>query len=48
MWNFTVMFLDFWNAFRPFEQDYSTFRPQLAVLPASDGVVQPYADSPLD
>lgn len=47
-WNFTVMFLDFWNAFRPFEQDYSAFRPQLAVLPASDGVVQPYADSPLD
>lgn len=48
VWNFTVMFLDFWNAFRPFEQDYSTFRPQLAVLPDSDGVVQPYADSPLD
>ena len=48
VWNFTVMFLDFWNAFRPFERDYSAFRPQLAVLPASDGVVQPYADSPLD
>ena len=48
VWNFTVMFLDFWNAFRPFEQDYSAFRPQLAVLPDSDGVVQPYADSPLD
>ena len=48
VWNFTVMFLDFWNAFRPFEQDYGAFRPQLAVLPASDGVVQPYADSPLD
>ena len=48
VWNFTVMFLDFWNAFRPYEQDYSAFRPQLAVLPASDGVVQPYADSPLD
>ena len=48
VWNFTVTFLDFWNAFRPFEQDYSAFRPQLAVLPDSDGVVQPYADSPLD
>ena len=48
VWNFTVTFLDFWNAFRPFEQDYSAFRPQFAVLPASDGVVQPYADSPLD
>ncbi len=27
-WNFTVMFLNFWNAFRPSETDYSAFRPQ--------------------
>ena len=48
VWNFTVAFLNFWNAFRPFESDYSAFRPDFAVLPATDGVVQPYADSPLD
>ena len=27
VWNFTVMFLNFWNAFRPMEEDYSPFRP---------------------
>ena len=49
-WNFTVMFLNFWNSFRPQEDDYSKFAPApelLAKLP-SDGLVQPYADSPLD
>ncbi len=46
-WNFTVMFLNFWNAFRPSETDYSPFRPAPAVRD-TDGVVQPYADSPLD
>jgi len=47
-WNFTVMFLNFWNAFRPSETDYSAFRPRAQAVPESDGVVQPYADSPLD
>ena len=47
-WNFTVMFLNFWNAFRPSEEDYSPFRPAPLAPPVSDGVVQPYADSPLD
>ena len=47
-WNFTVMFLNFWNAFRPSETDYDAFRPMPLVSPVSDGIVQPYADSPLD
>ncbi len=46
VWNFTVMFLNFWNAFRPMEEDYTPFRP--TVKAKSDGVVQPYSDSPLD
>ena len=47
VWNFTVMFLNVWNAFRPQETDYTAFAPPR--LPAvQDGVVQPYADSPLD
>ena len=47
VWNFTVMFLNVWNAFRPQENDYTAFAPTR--LPAvQDGVVQPYADSPLD
>ena len=47
-WNFTVMFLNFWNAFRPSETDYDAFRPMPLVPLVPDGVVQPYADSPLD
>ena len=47
-WNFTAMFLNFWNAFRPSETDYDAFRPMPLVTPVSDGIVQPYADSPLD
>mgnify|MGYP000396965838 FL=1 len=47
VWNFTVMFLNAWNAFRPQETDYTAFAPTR--LPAvQDGVVQPYPDSPLD
>lgn len=46
-WNFTVMFLNFWNAFRPSETDYRMFRPTVTVA-RQDGYVQPYADSPLD
>ena len=42
-----MMFLNVWNAFRPQETDYTAFAPTR--LPAvQDGVVQPYADSPLD
>ena len=48
VWNFTVMFLNFWNAFRPCDTDYTSFRPQPSDQPRTDGVVQPYADSPLD
>ena len=42
------MFLNFWNAFRPSETDYDAFRPMPLVPLVPDGVVQPYADSPLD
>ncbi len=33
---------------RPSETDYSAFRPQHSAHPVQDGIVQPYADSPLD
>ena len=47
VWNFTVIFLNCWNAFRPMEHDYSPFAPtRWPEVP--DGVVQPYSDSPLD
>ena len=50
VWNFTVMFLNLWNAFRPTETDYTPFRAdRLPETAAGDPLlVQPYSDSPLD
>ena len=50
VWNLTVMFLRMWNAFRPTDEDYSIYRPEVnqTELVRSDGYVQPYGDSPLD
>ncbi len=49
VWNFTVMFLNVWNAFSPTDPDYDRFRPERqGPLPESDGILQPYMDSPLD
>ncbi len=42
------MFLNLWNAFRPSETDYTAFAPTRWSRRPVDGVVQPYADSPLD
>ena len=50
VWNFTVMFLNMWNAFKKTEEDYETFRPHICHPEefGSDGIIQPYSDSPLD
>ena len=49
VWNFTIIFLNTWNAFRPGDKDYKRFAPQPEALPpVSDGLVQPYMDSPMD
>ena len=50
VWNFTVMFLNMWNALVPTEEDYGRFRPHAGHREAfgTDGIVQPYSDSPLD
>lgn len=50
VWNYTVTFLDMWNAFRPTEGNYSAFAPHRFHSEAfeSDGIVQPFSDSPLD
>ncbi len=50
VWNFTVMFLNMWNAFKPGEVDYSSFRPTVhhEGIFDSDGIIQPFSDSPLD
>ena len=50
VWNFTVMFLNMWNAFRKTEENYDKFRPHVHHQNefGSDGIIQPYSDSPLD
>ena len=51
VWNFTVMFLNMWSAFEGEEDDYLHYRPHVhrnGEIFNSDGIVQPYSDSPLD
>lgn len=44
----TVMFLEMWNAVKRQDGDYSPYTAVSLPEVASDGYVQPYADSPLD
>lgn len=49
-WSFTVMFLEMWQACTGVREDFSVYNPwteQVSEI-ASQGFVQPYADSPLD
>ena len=50
VWNYTVMFLDMWNAFRPEDYNYERFRPHVWHPEPFDGTgyIQPYGDTPLD
>lgn len=51
VWSFTIMFLEMWRYInRSVEEDLVQFRPEkYQTAPfATDGYVQPYADSPLD
>ena len=46
--SFTVMFLEMWNAVKKQDANYSRYILRTKKTSASDGYVQPYADSPLD
>ncbi|MBQ8972382.1 MAG: cardiolipin synthase [Clostridia bacterium] len=48
VWNYTVMFLTTWNAFRPKDADFTAFQYDFGRVPSTEGLVVPYADSPLD
>ena len=50
VWNYTVMFQDMWNAFRPEDYNYERFRPHVWHPEPFDGTgyIQPYGDTPLD
>lgn len=46
VWGLTLMFLEMWNSSHQQDKDYMQFKAQY--LCPSDGLVQPYGDSPLD
>lgn len=48
--NFTVMFLEMWNAFRKTDDDFSAFFPHVYHKEEfeGEGYVQPFGDTPLD
>jgi cardiolipin synthase len=50
VWNFTVMFLQVWNAIRPTDSGYGAFLPHRHHQADFEGrgYIQPYADNPLD
>lgn len=46
-WNFTIMFLEIWNAYREEKEDYNKYKP--TILPnVEGGYICPYGESPLD
>lgn len=50
VWNLTVMFLNMWNSFRKTEDNYEPYGVHVHHKEPfqSDGVVQPFSDTPLD
>lgn len=50
VWNFTLMFLEMWNAFRLEDENFGPFMPRVYHPEPFEGqgYVQPFSDSPLD
>ncbi len=48
VWNFTVMFLEIWNAFRNDDKDYTKYKFEFTKQYEKNGLVVPYGESPLD
>lgn len=46
-WNFTVMFLKIWNAYREEDKNFEKFRPTVKDVKC-DGYILPYGENPLD
>lgn len=44
----TAMFLEMWNAMKETDTDYANYFPKAQCPSSPEGVIQPYADSPLD
>ncbi|MDO5695232.1 MAG: cardiolipin synthase [Eubacteriales bacterium] len=47
VWSMTLMFLHLWHYYRPSDEDVHLFAPTTS-HEASDGLVQPFSDTPLD
>ncbi len=48
VWNFTVMFLEIWNAFRNDDKDYTKYKFEYTKQYEENGFIVPYGESPLD
>lgn len=48
VWNYTVMFLTMWNAFRNEDSDFFKYKYDFKDKHLSNGYVAPYAETPLD
>ena len=48
VWNYTVMFLTMWNAFRKDDKDFRKFKYEFTDTIKSEGYVVPYGETPLD
>ncbi len=48
VWNFTVMFLEIWNAFRNDDKDYTKYKFKFDKQYQENGFIVPYGESPLD
>lgn len=48
VWNYTVMFLTMWNAFRNEDNDFFKYKYDFKDKPINNGYVVPYGETPLD
>lgn len=48
VWNYTVMFLTMWNAFRKEDEDFDKFKYDFANKEEPQGYIVPYGETPLD
>lgn len=48
VWNYTVMFLSIWNAFKKEDNDFTKFKYDFKDKVLNNGYVVPYAETPLD